>query len=688
MLTNIAYQPLYRSFSNDFDKEFMIPSYQESVSLDRGSGYFSLKSLMLSMEGILRFLDNNGVIRLICNPELSQSDIDFIELGNSLDSTRITLDLIRAIDTAGELSSEEIKKMDVVCNMIAEKRLVIKIAFMPAGIYHEKFGIFQDASGNKVYFNGSVNETVSAKLRNMESFTVLKSWDGSESTIKSEIDYFECLWNDQNQDVHVISFPDAVQAHLFENYKQSESLELAISRYKGQIGSPDKRELWEYQQRAVNEFVTNGFRHLYEMATGTGKTFTAIKTVERLRNEIVNNLFVIICVPQIDLQENWRKELVKEGYSKVHLLGGLNDGRSTDQEFDKALISYNRNREPIIVCVAVYDTFFAKYADRVGNIKDLLMLFDEAHNLSPAQIKKLPVEAKYRLGLSATIERFNPSETKSILSYFLPEGKETFFYGIEDAIENKYLSRYEYYPVFVRLSEVEFDRYQKKTKQIATMLAEDDPDLDEINKKRMERSLIVKQAYNKLIELDEMILNKNAYSFKNAVVYCGAGKSEDLAIIDAVTAALHNFGHYRVSQFTSKTIDRVTVLREFENNFYDTLVAIRCFDEGVDCPKLDKIYIMSSENSLRQTVQRRGRVLRKCRETGKTLAFIYDMVILPPSDYETGAGVNSLIVNELTRAKEYARLSENKEENMAKFRDIEKTFYISEADYVRETQTD
>lgn len=666
----------------------MIPSYQQSVSLDRGSGYFSLKSLILSMEGIIQFLGNNGVIRLICNPELSQSDIDFIELGHSLDSSHITVDLIRAIDTAGELSAEEAKKMDVICNMIAEGRLLIKIAFMPTGIYHEKFGIFQDESGNKVYFNGSVNETVSAKLRNMESFTVLKSWEGNEGTIREEITYFDSLWNDQNPEVKVISFPDAVRRQLFDNYKKSESLETAISHYNGRVGTEGKRELWEYQKRAVNEFVANGYRHFYEMATGTGKTFTAIKTIERLRNEIVKNLFVVICVPQIDLQANWEKELKKEGYSKVYLLGGLNDGRDTDQDFDKAVISYNRKKESIVVCVAIYDTFFAKYADKVGSIKELMMLFDEAHNLSPAQIKKLPYEAKYRLGLSATIERFNALETKSILSYFLPEGKKTFFYGIEDAIENGYLSHYEYHPVFVRLSEDEFEKYQRKTIQIASMLAEDEPDMDEINKRRMERSLIVKQACYKLVELSDMILHKSLYNFQNSVVYCGAGKSEDLAIIDAVTAALHNLGHYRVSQFTSKTIDRVTVLREFENNFYDTLVAIRCFDEGVDCPKLDKIYIMSSENSMRQTVQRRGRVLRKCRETGKTLAYIYDMVILPPTDAETGAGVSSLIVHELTRAKEYARLAENKEDNMAKFLKIEKTFYISESDYVRETQTD
>lgn len=640
------------------------------------------------MDGIIPFLNNNGVIRLICNPELSQSDINYIELGNSLDASHITADIIRAIDSAGELSTQEIQKMDVVCNMIAERRLIIKIAFMPVGIYHEKFGIFQDELGNLVYFNGSVNETVSAKLRNMESFTVLKSWDGNEKTIRGEIAYFEDLWNDKIPDVNVISFPDAIQRHLFDNYKKSESLEAAVSLFKERTSGGGKRKLWEYQQRAVDEFVANKYHHFYEMATGTGKTFTAIKTIERLRNEITNNLFVIICVPQIDLQESWRKELIKEGHSKVYLLGGLNDGRGTDQDFDKALISYSRGKESITVCVAVYDTFFSKYADSVGGIDDLMMLFDEAHNLSPAQIKKLPAGAKYRLGLSATIERFCAMETKGILTYFLPEGQPTFYYGIEDAIDNGYLSHYEYHPIFVQLTDGEFKIYQKKTIQIASLLAEDDPDMDEINKKRMERSLIVKQAVNKLVTLADMIQRKDEFNFTNSVVYCGAGKNEDMAIIDAVTAALHNIGHYRVSKFTSKTLDRVAVLREFENNFFDTLVAIRCFDEGVDCPKLDKIYIMSSESSMRQTVQRRGRVLRKCRETGKTLAYIYDMVIIPPTDYETGAGIIALIVNELSRAKEYARLSENKEDNNSRFRKIEKTFHISKSDYVRDTQTD
>ena len=107
----------------------------------------------------------------------------------------------------------------------------------------------------------------------------------------------------------------------------------------------------------------------------------------------------------------------------------------------------------------------------------------------------------------------------------------------------------------------------------------------------------------------------------------------------------------------------VYIICNFENGFFDVLVAIKCFDEGVDVPKLDKIYIMASDTALRQTVQRRGRVLRQCKATGKTMAYIYDMIVLPPSGYYLEPGVKNLVTNEFRRALEYIRLSSNKDEN-------------------------
>ena len=115
---------------------------------------------------------------------------------------------------------------------------------------------------------------------------------------------------------------------------------------------------------------------------------------------------------------------------------------------------------------------------------------------------------------------------------------------------------------------------------------------------------------------------------------------------------------------------------EFEQGYFDTLAAIKCFDEGVDVPKLDKIYIMASDSALRQTVQRRGRVLRKCKESGKTIAYIYDMVVLPSLEAGT-YGCEGLLKIELARAKEYNRLAINKEANEIIFSEIEKTYHIT-----------
>jgi superfamily II DNA or RNA helicase len=96
----------------------------------------------------------------------------------------------------------------------------------------------------------------------------------------------------------------------------------------------------------------------------------------------------------------------------------------------------------------------------------------------------------------------------------------------------------------------------------------------------------------------------------------------------------------------------------------------------VDVPKLDKIYIMASDSALRQTVQRRGRVLRKCRESGKTIAYIYDMVVLPALEAGT-YGCEGLLKIELLRAREYNRLALNKDENEARFCEIENDYHIT-----------
>lgn len=671
MLNKRTYKPIYRTHKDSIDQDFYVPCFAESIRLDRAAGYFSLHSLTLSIDGIIRFIRKGGQIKLICSPDLSQADAELIDACVSLDKEHITKSLLESI-TSVNLTDEELSQLDVICNMLTEGILTIKIAYQPLGIFHEKFGIFIDEDNNKVYFNGSLNETKRAFVHNQESIRVNCSWinDSTSCFIDNEQQYFDSLWNNQEESVVVIDFPEAVEKDLLNCYKRSETLATAIDNYISSHIQKGKKTLFSYQEEAIRQFCENGYQHFYEMATGTGKTFTSIKTIQTLGKKCNEQLFVVVCVPQVDLQTQWACALNEEGYDKVYLFGG--NGKSFDQTIAEATIDFYSN-ESNVICVAVYDTFFSKMYSKIQRITPLFLIVDEAHNLTQGNLSILiKLNPKYKLGLSATIQRFCEIESRAIAKFFTPG--ETFYYGIEDAIENDFLSKYEYHPIFVHLSEEENDKFALKSKYLAQELNKKEPDAEVIDKLRRERSLILKQASNKMEKLAE--LAENGYNFVNSVVYCGQGKDgEGEALIDSVTKILYEQGLV-VSQFTSHTVDRKRVLYEFEHGFYDTLAAIKCFDEGVDVPKLDKIYIMASDSALRQTVQRRGRVLRKCKDSGKTIAYIFDMVVLPALEVGT-YGCEGLLKIEFSRAREYNRLALNREVNESLFREIENEYHIT-----------
>ena len=318
MLNKINFKPIYRTHKDSIDKDFYVPCFTESVELYRAVGFFSLHSLTLSIDGLIHFVEKAGKINLICNPDLSQSDVELIEACIQLDNEKVTEALIRSI-LGGRVSEKEINELDVICNMIAEGKLSIRVAYQPLGIFHEKFGIFIDEGGNKIYFNGSLNETTSAFLFNQESITINCSWKNDEidKFINEELLYFNSLWEGKEESVVVIDFPEAARNKLLSCYKKSDTLEDAIDKYIKNKNGQKKKELYPYQEIAINQFCENGYHHFYEMATGTGKTFTSVKTIKRLKKEVKDKMFVVVCVPQIDLQTQWEAALREEGYNKI-----------------------------------------------------------------------------------------------------------------------------------------------------------------------------------------------------------------------------------------------------------------------------------------------------------------------------------------------------------------------------------
>lgn len=667
-LRSLNFKNFYRTNSDNVVDDFLIPALQNAIKYDRAVGFFTTSGLLSLSPGIISLIKHGGFIRVIASPLLTIDDFEAIQNGYSIDE--IVLErLISELENVDDMVDRS--KLDIISNLIASKHMSIKIAFSPRGIYHEKICIITDLDGDYVTFNGSMNETYSAFYNNMESIDVFLSWkEHIDQYANQHLLSFEEIWHDTAKNISVIDFPDAVENKLFDKYKLSETTDEAIQKYQSLSQNSDKnsvppsveKELYPFQTLAIEEFKSNNHRHFFEMATGTGKTFTAVHAIKELIQN-VSNSFTIILVPLIDLQEQWIHELEDAGFSNIQRIGGTKSPTNWSYHFNQNLLDYVEGTDSHIIYVAVYDSFFSKLVNQLKNIKNLFIIADEAHNLSVNQLKKMPENALYRLGLSATPEKHDEAETENILSYFLPENKVSYKYTIEDAIDAGFLSRYYYYPIFTYLNDDEFSRYIDYSKKIAILQNIDPIDKDALGAALRDRSLIIKKAENKIVKLIEMISSSD-YDFTNSVVYCGQGKygNTDQSLIEVVTRAFGD-SKYVVSTYTSQTENRDVVLDEFKNNFFDVLVAIKCFDEGIDVPQLDKIYIMSSDRLKRQTVQRRGRVLRICKETGKQFAYIYDMVVFPPRNYGDLNSAHNLIQNELYRVNEYNKLAENNLEN-------------------------
>lgn len=667
-LTELSLKKLYRTKQDDYLNNLIVPALRESHSYDRGSGYFTLDSLSELASGLIPFVRRGGRMRVITSVELNEHDVEVIQSGLELQEASVS-DHIRAKILEAVTDTNVLLNLDLITNLIAIGQLTIKIAYMPDGIYHEKIGIMADNDGNKLYFSGSANATVSGLKRNWESVVVLSSWWGDGEIISEQQVYFENLWRNHIDGIEVMDLPEAEKKLLLQKYKSSASVNDAIDRIASSATVQQKRKktLYYYQQNAIDQFVANDCCHFFEMATGTGKTFTAVQAIVKAQS-IYPDLSVVILVPQIDLQEQWKKALIDEHISPL-LLGGYANANETEYNFSAFLINAATGTTGN-VAISTYDTFFSKYAKKCNAISsNKLIIVDEAHNLSPKQIKSLPLSFRFRLGLSATPERYDPEETRRIIGYFTREKIDTFKYTIEQAIDEGFLSHYLYHPLFVHISTDDFTTYQNYTKKLLYAMNEEPRDQQKIKDILTKRSSIVKKSNSKIDMLSGMIGN---YDFRNSVVYCGHGKDYETeeSIIDTVTRILAVDGQYAVSQFTANTSDRSRVLSEFENEHFDVLVAIRCFDEGVDVPKLDKIFIMASDALSRQTIQRRGRVLRQCKATGKTIAHIHDFIVLPPEEMYEGMGVRSLVANELKRAFEYSRLADNQSEVDTKLNSI------------------
>lgn len=682
----------YRSLIHNIADDFLIPALYKAVEYDRAVGFFSSSVLARIADGIEGLTYNGGRIKLVASPYLSEADVEAIKRGYKDRNEAIKEALINGLKEPKNYREEE--QLNLLSNLISDGYLDIKIAFTEnvaqIGMYHEKLGIIKDSDGNTIAFSGSMNESETALEINYETIDVFRSWKNEYEAdrVKTKENAFAAIWNDCEPNIRIIDFPE-IKEHIIKRYMRKKvdykkiERELTDSAVYPGAAKPHGFKFHDYQEEAINNWSDNGYRGIFDMATGTGKTYTGLGAAARLNQELKGKLAVIIVCPYQHLVEQWVEDIE---LFNMHPIIGYSASRQKDWKtsLEKAI----RNQKLKVkgydffcfICTnATYSSTFVQ--EQMNKIKgNVLFIVDEAHNFGASYLSKLMNEKfQYRLALSATLDRHHDEGgTRKLYEYF---GKKCIIYDLERAIREHKLTPYKYYPVIVNLTDSELKKYYQITEQIIHEMKKDkhgNVALTEKGKRLcLMRARIVAAAENKIEALREKIIPYT--DDHHILVYCGAASlqdyssdsydvdDEELRQIDVVTDLLGNQLDMKVSQYTSKEdIEERRILKEqfATGESLQALIAIKCLDEGVNIPSIKTAFILASTTNPKEYIQRRGRVLRLYE--GKDFAVIYDFITLPKDlissigstekEIKMGKG---LVRNELSRAFEFARLADN-----------------------------
>lgn len=629
---------------DNITEAFLNPILKYTKIYKRSVGFFSSSVIEAMLDGIMGLVNNNGHIYLIASPELSIEDVMVIE--KAYDDRELVITDIISAKMEVELDQLSETRLKMLYELIVKGYLDIKIAMTEdVGIYHDKLGILKDGNSNTVVFYGSSNETYSGYKQNYEKIRIAKSWEtGFEKIVAEEENEFDILWSDQNEFVKIYMFNEVIQKqilHVIENKKTE------VNTDKGVI------VLRDYQEQAINAWVNNGYRGFFVMATGTGKTWTAIFSAKELLRK--HPCMVIICAPYKHLVKQWSEDIEKVfKEAKIVMVSSENPGWNKQISDEIIGRRYNKNNQIIIIStIASFRT--QKFYEVIEKSDDeKLLIVDEAHRFTdrPEELKKL---FKYMLGLSATpFSGKTAAKGIELMSFF---GGQVFSLPIEQALERKFLVPYNYYPIFVHATEDEENRFNKFTRQILSCFKNGVCINSDLLVKTLKNRLrVISMAEEKHTKIDD-ILN-HIKERDHFVVYCGDGhlfddsSGEELRHIQSIKRKLSEHD-YKSSQFTAKENmnDRMELVDAFNKGEISALAAIRCLDEGINIPSIKSALILSSNDDYREFVQRRGRILRTYK--GKDSANIYDVVVLPSYEMQSWAAI------ELRRYKEFARLALN-----------------------------
>ena len=641
--------------------EFYIPVLALAKKYYRIAGFFSSTALTVAMKGIEGLVNNSGKMYLLVSPELSEDDYRTITEHNAITSDA-------ALFSDFHLDGVINENLQLLAWLLDNGRLEIKIVVgtkSRSSLFHQKVGIVVDDCGNMISFSGSINETAQAWLNNIEEFKVFKSWEpGQMDYLQSDLTKFLTYWKGQRQDIaKVYDVPASIKEKIIK-IKPRDVWDLNIMRrYKKDARVKDNRlSLFPHQQRAVNAWIANGYSLLMEMATGTGKTRTAIGCLmEKLKDG--ETLLTIVATPQNTLSRQWREDFIKLGIQldRSTIIDGSNSKWKKDLELLLLDLSDGKIKTAIIFTThaTASDDKFIRIIQERKYLTKILFIGDEVHAIGSAkQRKALLPEYDYRIGLSATPQRmFDDGGTSLIRTYF---GSNSFEFTIADALSTinpitgrPFLNAFKYYPIFVSLTDAENKRYGKISQQIAILKSQDEYDEEDLQRLYDRRSDITKNAANKLPAFQELIENMTPSSVRDTIAF--VSDKQIVPCFEILSSLKVKRAKITESESASKIVtdegatERQEIIAQFVRHQIQVLVGIKCLDEGIDIPNARVAILLSNSTNPREYVQRVGRVIRQAPD--KPVSEIYDFIAVP---YEAG-GAPGLLEKEGRRAAQIAR---------------------------------
>jgi len=443
-------------------------------------------------------------------------------------------------------------------------------------------------------------------------------------------------------------------------------------------------QLRQYQRQAVSSWFANNGRGTLKMATGSGKTITALCIAAELYQKVGLQVLLVVC-PYQHLVTQWARECEKFNLQPILAFENL---RKWHSALSTQLYNVRSGSQRFLTVITTNSTLIGDgFQSQLKYFPEkTLIVGDEAHNLGAPRLEEcLPRRVGLRLALSATPERYFDEEgTQSLFDYFGKVLQPEF--TLRDAIAQGALVHYLYYPILVELTEAESIAYAKLTKRIGRILlfqqrdnlTLENLDNEDLTPLLMQRARLIGAAENKLNALRDLMASRRETT--HTLFYCSdsaqnIAQRSSLDQLNAVAKLLGLELGFRVSTYTAQTPlqERENLRRQFESGELQGLVAIRCLDEGVDIPAIETAVILASSGNPRQFIQRRGRVLRP--HPGKERATIFDMIVLPPElDREALEVERNLLRKELRRFVEFADLADNNGEARMQLFNLQKKY--------------